>query len=322
MAEKGKDTGTPWASFCMSTFKRPDFLKGQIEVLLQQSFTDFEIVISDNDPEGSGKVVAASFNDDRVQYACNIENIGMVKSFNNSIERARGEYIVMVTDDDPVFENMLEFFYNLHQQYPGFSLYCGANRKGKPQGFIELVKAPDFIKQILNPQLTPAVHWSSSLLKKETLIRTGKLADYGSGHLVDHAMLVLMGSQDGAILINQQFSKIQLHQSNYSKANVENYLLSCKGFYNVLSGYFKEKEGYNVNEAEIVKHLHHWFIVCFFALRRFYTVNNMATKQLLDELDGTADKIMQLPYMRVCRFKYAAKKVIFAVKKNLGLLHK
>jgi len=322
MDEKDKSIGTPWASFCMSTFKRPDFLKTQIEVLLQQSFTDFEIVISDNDPEASGKAIAASFNDERVKYACNFENIGMVKSFNNSIDRARGRYIIMVTDDDPVFENLLEFFYKLHQEYPGYSLYCGVDRTGKAQGFIEVVKAPDFIKQILNPQLTRAVHWSSSLLKKETLLKIGKLADYDSGHLVDHAMLVLMGSQDGAILINRQFSKIQLHQSNYSKANFENYLVGCRGFYNALTGYFKDKERYSENEAEIIKHLHHWFIACFFALRKFYTVNGMATKQLLDELDGTADKIMQLPYMSACHYRYSAKKLIFALKKSLGILHR
>jgi len=45
----------PWVSFCMSTYKRPEFLRKQIEGILQQTFTDFEIVISDNDPEGSGR---------------------------------------------------------------------------------------------------------------------------------------------------------------------------------------------------------------------------------------------------------------------------
>ena len=109
--------------------------------------------------------------------------------------------------------------------------------------------------------------------------------------------------------------------NHFCKANVENYFMSCQGFYNVLTGYFKEKEGYDDNKAEVVKHLHKWFIVCFFALRRFYTVNGIATKQTLEELDSTANKIMQLPYMSVCRYKYAAKKIIFSIKKNFGLLH-
>lgn len=320
MQEMNTQAFTPWASFCMSTYKRPDFLKKQIEVLLKQTLTNFEIVISDNDPDASGKAIAESFNDARVQYACNINNLGMVKSFNRSISRARGEYIVMVTDDDPVFENMLSFFYDLQNKYPGYSIYCGAKRTNKKTGEIELIKKTDFINEVLSPHLTPAVHWSSALLKRDTLLKIGMLADYGSGHLVDHAMLALMGSQDGAVVINREFSEIQLHGSNYSKANFENYYTSCKGFYDVLTSYFAKEEDAENKRKEVITHLHNWFIVCFFALRRFYTVNGAATKELLQELDSTADKIMQLPYMSKCRFKYAAKKIIFWVKKNSGLL--
>ena len=55
----------PWASFCMSTYKRPEFLKNQIEILLQQTFQNYEIVIADNDPDASGKVVVEAFKDKR-----------------------------------------------------------------------------------------------------------------------------------------------------------------------------------------------------------------------------------------------------------------
>ena len=109
-------TTNPWASFCMSTYNRPTFLQKQIELLFKQSFQNFEIVINDNDPNASGKIIADSFNDERIKYECNIENLGMVKSFNRAIDRAKGEFVVMVTDDDPVFEYMLDYFYNLQEK--------------------------------------------------------------------------------------------------------------------------------------------------------------------------------------------------------------
>ena len=56
----------PWVSFCMSTFKRPVFLKDTIQTILQQSFTDFEIIVSDNDPEQSAEAVVKEINEPRI----------------------------------------------------------------------------------------------------------------------------------------------------------------------------------------------------------------------------------------------------------------
>lgn len=152
------------------------------------------------------------------------------------------------------------------------------------------------------------------------LLEIGKLTDYASGHLVDHVMLVLMGSKNGAVIINREFSSIQYHQGNYSKSNVNNYYLSCVGFYNTLTGYFKDKPNYQQNHSTIVKHLHHWFIVCFFSLRKFYTINKIDNGEAIMELDYFADKIMKKQFMKSCRPMYNMKKITFFIKKNFGLL--
>jgi len=311
---------TPWASFCMSTYNRPDFLKKQIELLLQQSFQDFEIVIADNDPNASGKAIAAEFNDSRIKYECNGENLGMVKSFNRAIDRAIGEFVVMITDDDPVFDNMLSFFYSLQTKYPNYSLYCGAKRKKTAYEAIEIIDKDDFPHQILDTKLTASLHWSGSLLRRRTLVEIGKLADFGSGHLVDHIMIVLMGSKDGAIIINREFSDTQLHQLNYSKTNFDNYSIGCTNFYNILTNTFKDRPNYKKNLAGILDHLHTWVIVCFFSLRNFFTIHQSSNKNIIKEIDVAAYKILDLPYMRVCKTKYELKKIIFFIKKQLGLL--
>src|SRR5437868_4732564 len=119
------DNGTPWVSFCMSTYKRGEILHKQIESILAQSFTNFELIISDNDIEGSGGPIAEQFNDKRIDYQVNRENLGMVKSFNHSLSKAKGEYVVMITDDDPIYPDMLQTLYDLHQQHPGYGVYHG-----------------------------------------------------------------------------------------------------------------------------------------------------------------------------------------------------
>ncbi len=308
----------PWASFCMSTYNRPDFLRTQVEILLQQTFTNFEIVISDNDPLESGRITCESFNDPRVKYFANEENLGMVKSFNKSIDRSSGDFIVMVTDDDPVDSNMLEYFFQLQNTHPGFSMYCGAKRGNKPANETEIIEAQYSVQEILDPKKTIRIHWSSCLLRKESLLKIGKLADYGSGHLVDHLMLSLIGMQSGIVIVNREFSSIQYHDNNYSKSNIDNYYKSCTGFYEYMKESLKEDEQYKNNIAIVLLHLHRWFIICFFSLRKFYTKTKHTEE--IPELDLVAKKIMDLPYMQKVKGMYAIKKFIFGIKLKTGIL--
>src|ERR1043165_2512224 len=110
----------PFASFCFSTYKRPAYLKSTLQSILRQSFTDFEVIVSDNDSEQSGKPSVEFFNDSRFFYQANESNLGMKKSFNRSLEKAKGQYIVMIADDDPVYPDMLETLFDLQKEFPGY----------------------------------------------------------------------------------------------------------------------------------------------------------------------------------------------------------
>src|SRR5439155_14160305 len=98
----------PRVSFCMTTRRRPEFLLQTLESLQRQTFADFEAIVSDNDPAGSGRAVVEGLKDARFRYYCNGEDLGMNASFNRSLSRAQGEFVVMITDDDPVYPDMVE----------------------------------------------------------------------------------------------------------------------------------------------------------------------------------------------------------------------
>ena len=309
----------PWASFCMSTYKRPEFLKTQLGLVLQQTFTDFEIVIADNDPDESGKTIATSFNDPRIKYAGNGGNIGIVPSYNRSVDRALGQYIVMITDDDPVDINLLSIFNKLMELHPGYSLYGGLKRKHTCEDEVEVISKEDFMNEFLDVDKTAYVLWSSCLFKKEALVAIGKLPDYGAPHLVDHALLAMAGSINGAVLINRVFGNIGYHQNNTSKSNFDLYYTSCTGFYELLNNFIKHKPLYEKNRKAIVKHLHKWFIVFVFSLINYYRSAANKDQQNIEKVKTVADKILQLPYMRSSLFHYRAKLFILSIKYGLGI---
>lgn len=307
-----------WASFCISTYRRPTFLRNQLRSLLEQTYTNFEIIISDNDPSASGREIALEFADPRIKYFHNGENLGMIKSFNKSIERSTSMYVVMVTDDDPVEKIFLAEMRKLEERYPGHSLYAGFERKKSP-GYIEIIDSKDFIPEILDPGKTPWMLWSSAILKREIAIEIGMIPDYGSPHLADHALIAMVGSINGGVIINNKYSSLTLHESNFSKFNFEYYTLGCKGFYEILERFCNK---YALNPRAnfaIVKHLESWLIGNVFNLKRYYSTKQF-NRPVLDHVEECAKEILSFPFMKKAIFKYRIKEIVFILKKKFGLL--
>ena len=309
----------PWVSFCMSTYKRPELLQRQLHSISQQSFTNFEVVISDNDQENTGSKVVQDLNDPRFKYFANGENLGMMQSFNLSIERATADYIVMITDDDPVEENFLAELYNIYIRNTSYGLYAGFLRKNTLPGTIEPIKAEKFAEEILDPGKTERILWSSCIIRKDIAIEVGKIPDYGSPHLADHAFIVMAGSIEGGIIINKMYSTFASHNTNFSKSNLFSYPSGCKGFYETLANFYKNHSRYEQIRKAINKHLGGWFITSIFTLKKYYTVVNK-NKPVLDEIDNCSKNILQLSFMNRHKIKYYAKHFIFLIKRKFNLL--
>jgi glycosyltransferase involved in cell wall biosynthesis len=303
----------PLVSFCISTYKRPEILEKQLKLLLQQTYTNFLIVVSDNDPESSALRMVTQINEPRIVYYENRENLGIVKSFNKSIERSTTEYVVMITDDDPLQINFLEEIMPLVENYPGYSMYSGFLIDKKFQ--IEIINKNEFPTFVLDPDKNPSIFWSNCVLRKSDVIKVGMIPDYGSPHLVDHALLAMVGSKNGCIIKNAIYSSHFLHMNNYSRSNFDSYYTGCIGFYKVLSKYFINFENTKI-ERIIKKHLRSWFIAISFSLRRFFKND----KNRIKEIDIFSSKILLLDFMKSSRFKYFAKKKIFAFKVFLKLV--
>ena len=309
----------PWVSFCMSTFKRPSLLKVQLESILRQTFKKFEVVISDNDPEASAEEVVKTVGDKRLKYFPNNVNLGMMKSFNKSIQRSRGKYIIMITDDDPVIPEMLDEFYDVINKYPDAGIYCGCSRSGKSAEQVEHFNKSDFLFQILNPRLTTNLLWSSCIIRKNILMEIGFVPDYGSPHLADHAMIALCGDKAGGVLINKMYSELTAHENNFSKTNIALYYVACNEFYNLISKSVEKKHYIKNGENALIQHLERWFITYSFSLRKFYTYQNKDQTKI-EEINIESKKILNLKYLRSVKVKYLLKLIAFKLKEPLILL--
>jgi glycosyltransferase involved in cell wall biosynthesis len=90
--------GTPLVSVCVPTFRRPVELEQAITSILEQSYSNFEVVVSDD--SGDQEEVVRRLDDHRIRYFKNEPHAGMGGNFNLSLDRARGELIGFLHDDD------------------------------------------------------------------------------------------------------------------------------------------------------------------------------------------------------------------------------
>ena len=309
----------PWVTFCMTTYKRPEFLKKQLISLSQQTFSNFNVVISDNDPDASAEKIVRDINDKRYYYYHNGENLGMIQSFNNSIGKAATPYIVMLTDDDHVDTNMLSELRNIVVKYPGYPIYLGCNRVHKSNKEIEIFDNENYIFQLLNPMLSKTILWSSCLLETDTVQEFSGIPDFGSPHFADHALLALCGKYRGGVFINKIYGSLASHDQNFSKSHFDLYYKGCIGFYEFITSNFDIKfyKKQNVNALE--KHLHTWFLDNYFILKKYFTYKNYQ-KDILIEIDNFSKKILNLSFMKSVLSSFHIRQLIFLLKKPLFLI--
>lgn len=101
-------SGKPFFSVLMPTYNRAHLLPLAIKSVLQQSFKDFEIVISNGGSTDNTREVVAGFNDSRIRYIESKERLNIGDNYQNALNHANGEYITFLSDDDAFVSVMLE----------------------------------------------------------------------------------------------------------------------------------------------------------------------------------------------------------------------
>ncbi len=92
----------------MPVYNGEYYLREAIESILNQTFTDFEVlIINDGSTDNTQKIVD-SYSDPRIVRIKNEKNIGITISLNRGLAAARGKFIARMDADDISLPNRLE----------------------------------------------------------------------------------------------------------------------------------------------------------------------------------------------------------------------
>jgi len=99
----------PLVTIAIPTYNRADdYLEQALESALNQTYSNIEIIVSDNCSPDNTETVVKGFSDPRIRYFRQTENIGANNNFNFCIEQARGVYFLLLQDDDMIDNDFVE----------------------------------------------------------------------------------------------------------------------------------------------------------------------------------------------------------------------
>jgi glycosyltransferase involved in cell wall biosynthesis len=90
----------PAVSVILPAYNCEKHIGKAIDSLLQQTFTDFELIIINDGSNDNTESIIHSYQDKRIVYLKNPENKGLIYSLNTAIELAHGKYIARMDADD------------------------------------------------------------------------------------------------------------------------------------------------------------------------------------------------------------------------------
>ncbi|MFQ5769602.1 MAG: glycosyltransferase family 2 protein, partial [bacterium] len=98
---------SPWVTVIIPTHNRADMLCRALNSVLNQSFTDFEVIVVDDGSTDNTQQTVEAYADPRIRYFKHDESKGASAARNTGIRHAYGKYIAFLDDDDEWAVNKL-----------------------------------------------------------------------------------------------------------------------------------------------------------------------------------------------------------------------
>lgn len=90
----------PLVTVLMSVYNGEKYLREAIESILNQTYRNIEFLILNDASTDTSAEIIQSYNDTRIRFLSNTENIKLTASLNKGIDLARGKYIARMDADD------------------------------------------------------------------------------------------------------------------------------------------------------------------------------------------------------------------------------
>jgi glycosyltransferase involved in cell wall biosynthesis len=109
----------PLVSICIPAYNQPDKLIYLLDSIRSQTYTNYEVIVSDDSPDDSVMKVCDQYSDLKIRYIRNYPAKGTPQNWTHSISKACGDWIKIMHHDDYFADNRaLEKFVDFAGAHP------------------------------------------------------------------------------------------------------------------------------------------------------------------------------------------------------------
>ncbi len=139
------NTAYPLVTIGIPTYNRADnYLKHVLKSAINQTYPNIEIIVSDNCSTDDTETVVKKFSNPRIKYFKQANNIGPLNNFDFALEQAKGNYFLLLPDDDLIDEDFVEICMKQANYATDFGLLRTGTRGIDAQGKV-LGETPNMV---------------------------------------------------------------------------------------------------------------------------------------------------------------------------------
>lgn len=231
-------------SVVITSYNYDKYIKDSIESVLNQSYFDFELVIIDDCSTDNSVKIIKQFEDERIKFIQNEENLGLKSSMQKAISYCSGEWIAFLESDDLWLPDTLEKRLACAEKYPQVGIIFNDVLEFGDEDWLLAVKNNyDRVRKILSKKTFPKnifydinVHnliltFSSVMIKRELFENVSFETPIDA--LLDWWLYIHIAYNTEAYYMKDKLTKWRQHKQSYimrkkkskfKMANIEAYL--------------------------------------------------------------------------------------------------
>ena len=226
----------PAISVCIPTYNGAKYIAQTIESILNQTFTDFEIIVSDDGSSDNTLEIVGSFNDPRIVRIDRLSKVGAEANWNNAVATASASLVKLVCQDDLLYPQCLEvevqtmsksenqdvsFCFHLRDFVTPNSRKLSARRVGYSN--LQKYSKTEILTKVVRSGGNPIGEPMAVTMRKLSLNSAGK---FRGDYVIDLDMWSKLSDQGSALFIEQHLSAFRISKTSWTSNLKKSHLSS------------------------------------------------------------------------------------------------
>jgi glycosyltransferase involved in cell wall biosynthesis len=220
----------PLVSVLMTSYNREKYIAEAIESVLDSTYSNFELIISDDCSTDNTVNIARNFElkDSRIKIFVNERNLTQFGNRNKAASYAKGEYIKYVDSDDIIYPYTLQMMVDGMRKFPeaglGYCLTVGTCKKPLPY----LLQPQESFRQHFFEGAPMFVGPSGLIIKRNVFESVNGFEEFGMPS--DNHLTLKIASRYPIVAMSRDLFWWRIHEDQVFIQNTYNY-------YNILNNY-------------------------------------------------------------------------------------